>query len=337
MDKGYLVNRRSGAFRVLYTSAHLHDAIKGLFSSPAPGERRVALVAYVGAAAEAFLPDVDNLQVICALEPGATSAEALSRFRARGAKVSQSPRLHMKVYWSSRRGAVICSANASQRALAHGGLKEVGVALPVGAVDIDRLIRYANPHPISNADLARLARLSDKLVAARGRQQSTEGVEQAIALDEWLSTSGSKVFKVGAYSREANVSKTAKAVARKSHAVSDPYSFISAERRGQLRAGDWVLMFDAASGRGAEWLYVDFVVKLDRSELRGIRKTDPYDAVQLRSRRYYALPPFRLDKLARAALASAVREYGGKKLEASAELPPAFRNALRIHLRKADR
>lgn len=120
--------------RILYTSADLHEAIKAILDSPAIGERRVVVVAYVGRKAEAFLPHPQGLEIVCALEPGATSAEAIVRLRERGAKVWQAERLHMKVYWSSRRGAVVCSANASAGALGRSGLKEAGVWLPKEAL-----------------------------------------------------------------------------------------------------------------------------------------------------------------------------------------------------------
>src|SRR5437762_14119761 len=97
--------------RVLYTSAEIHDEIKRIFTRPKKNERRVALVAYVGEQAEAFLPDPPGLTVICALEPGSTSPDVLDRLNRRGATVMSSERLHMKVYWSSLRGCVICSAN----------------------------------------------------------------------------------------------------------------------------------------------------------------------------------------------------------------------------------
>jgi hypothetical protein len=56
--------------KILYTSAEVHDAIKALLSSPAIGEQRVILVAYIGKSAEAFLPHPDGLEIVCALQAG---------------------------------------------------------------------------------------------------------------------------------------------------------------------------------------------------------------------------------------------------------------------------
>ena len=92
---------KSVGFKILYRSAELYDAIRSTLSSPEPGERRVVLVAYVGKSAQAFLPHPKGIEIVCALEPGATSAETLIQLRDRGAKISQPERLHMKVFWSS--------------------------------------------------------------------------------------------------------------------------------------------------------------------------------------------------------------------------------------------
>jgi hypothetical protein len=53
--------------KILYKSAELHHAIKAILASPRPSERRVALVAYIGVKAEAFLPHPRRLEIICAL------------------------------------------------------------------------------------------------------------------------------------------------------------------------------------------------------------------------------------------------------------------------------
>jgi hypothetical protein len=114
--------------KVLYDSGAVHESIKAVLKkSKDAGERRVVLVAYIGASADKFLSDPEGMEITCWLQPGATSAEALERLAKRGAKLFHAPDLHMKVYWSSIRGCVIGSANASASALGAGGLKEAGV------------------------------------------------------------------------------------------------------------------------------------------------------------------------------------------------------------------
>src|SRR5687768_17657470 len=87
--------------QVFYTSGSIHSEIKRLFANPGPGERRVALVAYVGSDALKLLPHPKGVEVVCSPTPLATSHVAVQELQKRGAFVRFSDRLHMKVYWSS--------------------------------------------------------------------------------------------------------------------------------------------------------------------------------------------------------------------------------------------
>jgi hypothetical protein len=235
----------------------------------------------------------------------------------------------MKVYWSSAKGAVICSANASRIALARNGSKEAGVMVPPHNVNIDRLIRYVRPRRVTDQDLRRLGRLSDRIAAARPRDLRTPQ-DDLPTLAEWLASSAHRPFRVGAVTAEAEFSKSAKAVAKRRFNVAEPHSSIGMERRNDANVGEWVLLFDADTGRGAEWLYVNFVVPLTRSEIRRA-KGDRYDAVQLYPNRDYPPPPFRLERAGRDTLAEAVTEIGPKELTTTTRLSRAFRSLLRKH------
>src|SRR5882762_3177429 len=111
--------------KVLYTSGAIYKQIQGLFGKPTPKDRRVVMVAYVGADALKFLPNPKGIRVICSPVLG-TSHVALEELKKRGATVEASDRLHMKVYWSERNGCVMASANLSRNALGMKGLNEAG-------------------------------------------------------------------------------------------------------------------------------------------------------------------------------------------------------------------
>lgn len=324
--------RKASKAKVLYASAELHDAIKAVLGSPTRGERRVALVAYVGQRAEAFLPHPKGLEIVCALEPGATSAEAIIRLRERGATVSQAERLHMKVYWSSRRGAIVCSANASAAALGRAGLKEAGVWIPRGGVDIRRMLRYVRPHGIRDADLRSLARDSDRIASTRPRRQP-RGERQTPSLREWLSTPARKPWKLGWWDHRGATAKAVKAEALARYGVRDPAQHIDCARN-HCRSGDWVLQFNADGGRSASWMYVDFVMRVASSDKRAYSRDYPYQAVQVNTTRHYPSPPFYLDSEARAAIASAVDEFGADRLQRlkTATVPMALKTLLRKHV-----
>jgi hypothetical protein len=141
---------------LLYSSAEIHARIKRLIGQPSVGDHRVALVAYVGGDGERYLPHPEGLRLICNPSAGGTDPDTLRQLIKRGANVEISESLHMKVYWSRNRGCVITSANASSSALGRSGLKEAGIWLPAGTVNINRLIHYAHPRLLRESDLRRL-------------------------------------------------------------------------------------------------------------------------------------------------------------------------------------
>lgn len=51
--------------QVLCTSAEIHAGIKRIFGEPDDNDDRVALVAYVGADADRYLPPPEGLRLIC--------------------------------------------------------------------------------------------------------------------------------------------------------------------------------------------------------------------------------------------------------------------------------
>ena len=104
------------------------------------GGRRVAISAFVGDGARAFIRKPLGVEIICWPRAGGTNPLELNRLKNAGAHISFADRLHMKVYWAAKRGAIVGSANLSTNALGAGGLKEFGVLLPPGSIDIDELI-----------------------------------------------------------------------------------------------------------------------------------------------------------------------------------------------------
>ena len=194
--------------RVLYTSAEIHTQIKRLLGQPSAYDRRVALVAYVGTDGEKYLPHPDGLRLICNPSAGGTDPDTLRRLLKRGARVEISERLHMKVYWSENRGCVITSANASSNALGKGGLKEAGILLPSRAVDVNRLIRSAQPRTLQESDLHQL----DKTSREQKKHASNSIKRMGASPDflEWYSAPHRSIWKV-AYIQE-EIAGTARVV-----------------------------------------------------------------------------------------------------------------------------
>jgi hypothetical protein len=310
--------------RVLYTSGELHAQIKRLFRDPSPNDRRVAIVAYVGADALSLLPRPEGVLVVCSPQPLATSHAAIQELVRRKATVRFSDRLHAKVYWSRRRGCIIGSANLSRNALGAKGLKEAGVLLPPGAVKIDRFLATAAPRKITQAQLDRLA-VESRKAAAKGAPVPSH-VKPRTFLDWYEAPFRDESWKLSWWDEERGFAKIDREIARQEYGVRAPQEFMDVAK-GQTKTADWLLNFKV-SGRarvgGCSWMFVDFVVKVPRSE-PGHSPQYPYHAVQVHRRPYYPDPPFVVTPQFSTAFRKAVERYGLDRLQAMVRLKPPTR------------
>jgi hypothetical protein len=241
----------------------------------------------------------------------------------RGARVEFSDGLHMKVYWSRSRGCIITSANASSSALAVSGLKEAGTWLPPGVVDIDRLIRYARPRPVRQAELHSLDRraIEHRTRLEGGGQQG----RQAPDFPEWYASPDPSVWKIAwAGDEVSGAAKIAREQTLSEYGRRQPHTWMSVGK-GRVRPSDWLLCFllTERGARSAEWQYVDFVVKVKPKEKRYYYRDRPYHAVQVHPLSKYPLPPFSITPGFRKALSRAIEQYSRERLmEAKTDLPP---------------
>src|SRR5262249_52487710 len=134
-------------------STEVRSAIIDLFGDGATD--RVAISAFVGDGADAYLPYPKGLRLICSPTPGATNPRTLRLLMSKGVTVEFVDRLHMKVYWAKDRGAVVASANLSTNAMGIGSLKEAGVLLPPNEFHIERILKQLRPRP-AKSELRRL-------------------------------------------------------------------------------------------------------------------------------------------------------------------------------------
>lgn len=309
--------------KILYDSSAVHTAIKKVLAkSDKMQDRRVAIVAYVGDAADAFLPHLKGLEIICCLKPGSTSALALERLMKRGAELSHSPGLHMKVYWSSVNGCVISSANASGSALSRGGLKEAGVLLEPGQVDIEQLIRGIAPKPVKKTELLKLQREADA-AAAKGGVHSTNGNGELVEFSEWRSSIAPKPWKLGWWTEWCAASAKADSEAKSRFGVRSAHDCLSFRGR-QYKQGDWILCFRLGEKKlQPHWLYSDFVVQIDADD-KAYSEDYPLQVVQVHKEKHYPPPPFDVrSSRFKAALTDTVEEYGEDRLdELRSLLPP---------------
>lgn len=309
--------------KILYSSDEIHSAIKRILSEPNTQDRRVVLVAYIGGGAESYLPHPKGLRVICSPSPGGTDPDTLRRLIKCGAKVEISHKLHMKVYWSSNRGCVITSANASSSALGVSGLKEAGVFFPPGLVDIDRFIRYATSRSLRPSDLHELDRQSRELKRNVGKKG--QGKSKPFGFLDWYTSPHRKKWKLG-WGDEivGGTAKAVKEVTFTEYGLKEPYTWRSIGKN-RVRRNDWLLsfFFTDRGVKSIEWIYVDFIVKLSSKEKRYYYRNWPYHAVQVHVPSRYPLPPFGITPAFRKAFQNGIKRYSRERIiAAKSDIPP---------------
>ena len=291
---------------VLYKSAAIKKKINELFDAPDKSDRRVALVAYIGQDYADYLPSPRGIDVVCNPTPGATSVIAVDGLRQAGALVRFSDKLHMKVYWSKARGCVITSANLSKNAFGVRGLKEAGVWLEPNSVDIDKLVKEAQPYAVTNSRIERLRVDEERYERALAPIRPRE-VDNGFQYLDWyrLSPVARTPWKLGHYNGDDSIADAARNRLKSKFNVDAPNNYHGVSVKSSVREGDWLLQFEYDYENekvigNPEWMFVDFVVPFGRPG------SDPFQAIQAHPTRSYERPPFRLTAEFNKAVSEAV-------------------------------
>ena len=309
---------RASPVRILDSSSAIRRAIGELMSSGA--KRRVALTAFVGEGAGAFIHNPKAIEIICWPRAGGTNPVELKKLKAAGAKIRFADRLHMKLYWAAGRGVIITAANLTTNALGAGDLKEFGVLLPSDSVAIDDVIRSVKPRLFNSSEMHQLEREHRRLKARRYDYQRKR---EKLSYRRWYTLMPRSEWKLGWWDTVGTPSTSAKKRAKAEFNSTKPHNFVSC-RAKDYAPDDWVLTFQLTD-RGAsspEWLYVDFVVKVTRND-KAYFKHYPFQAVQVSAPRTYPNPPFAITKDFRNALRRAALRFGAKRLKRFNSKPPA--------------
>ena len=219
--------------KLLYTSGDVRKSVIELFDDST--RHRVAVTAFVGSGAEAYLPNPKGLQLYCWPKAGGTDPDVLRKLIKRGAEVFFVDGLHMKVYWSEDKGAVVTSANLSTNALGSGNLKEIGVFLEPKEIDIDRIIQSLKIRSVSSKELKKLD-LHHKQYVARNRGEGRRGFRMRSYL-EWYKEPSRPEWKLGVVEGTVELASDAKAKSKNRYGVKDPEDWISCSY-GEYREGD---------------------------------------------------------------------------------------------------
>ncbi|MGC9997773.1 MAG: hypothetical protein ABSE79_20840 [Terriglobia bacterium] len=307
---------------ILYRSADVRNKIIDIFETSK--RRRVAIAAFVGDGAEAYIPNPRGVQVICWPKAGGTNPDAIRRLIEKGARVYFCDSLHMKVYWTSDKGAVITSANLSQNALGSGNLREVGIWVEPGQVDIDRILRPLNYWEVSAHDLHEL---DDAHREYHVRNKLWNRESQALAFPEWYGSAHRVEWRLCWWSpANTKLARGAKPILEQTYGVSHAEDFAYAEAQTEFPKNSWVLCFTDTKNQlvNFSWLYVDQVFRVRKSDREAYQAGFPYQAIQVWPMKRYTLPPFRVDNRFRKALRRAAKKLTWDKLESEVKPTSSF-------------
>jgi hypothetical protein len=290
----------------LYTSADVREAIVDIFSTTRG--RRVAISAFVGEGAEAFLPMPAGIELVCWPHPTGTNPDALRTLMGKGVRVWFADRVHMKVYWSEHRGAVVTSANLSTYAMGKGDLHEFGVRLRAEDINIDRVLSSLTKRHALPAELRRLDTLHDKYTMAT-REFQDRKKPRAVEFKQWYGLPSRKQWFLGWWQEEqVHQSRAIRDLVEAQYQIPTSHDFLQVEKN-QVQKGKWVLVFkldDQTAGQ-LRWMFVDHVVRVSPKD-KVYNRPYPYEAVQVWAARHYPPAPFLIDAKFRAAFKSVVRK-----------------------------
>lgn len=294
--------------RVLSTTAALQREVVKLMK---PGTKRIAIVAFVGAGADAYIPKPEGVRIVCWPKAGGTNPAAVRKLLLRKADVRFADRLHMKLYWAKGRGAIVGSANLTTNALGSGGLRELAVFVPDNTIPIAAIMRSLAARPVSEKELDALELEHRKL----GRKIA--GPEVRTSYLDWYASPSRSRWKLGWWTKDVAFSSQAKAKAKGEYNRRPRFSMWGRPR--EHREADWVLTFRVNDRRvfSARWLYVDFVV-------RGGGKGDeyPFEAVQVKTAKECTAPPFSINPTFLRAFRKACQDFGIPKIKKLKSVTP---------------
>lgn len=290
--------------QVLYTSAEVRQAIIEIFSSSKG--RRVAITAFVGNGAEAYLPKAKGIELVCWPKAGGTNPHALRQLLKRGVQVYFADSLHMKVYWTEDKGAVITSANLSTNALGSGNLREIGLLIPSHQLDIDKILRSVNRRVVTNKELLQLDKAHHNY---HTKNKVTYRSVTNVSFSEWYESPFRPNWRIGYWDEDGNFSSISKSISKTEYGVAPQY-FISCASN-TYKKDDWVLTFflKGNSPTQVRWQPIDYIAHTPKSD-KAYERDNPYQAVQVWATSRYPSPPFQIDKRFREALSSAIKEFG---------------------------
>jgi hypothetical protein len=269
--------------------------------------RRVALVAFVGKSAEAYLPRPQGLELVCWPHAPGTNAATVKKLLRMKVDVRFAQRLHMKVYWTESQGAIVASSNLSTNAYGTGRLHEAAALLSSSSVDIDALLTAVQPTTVTKAALAKLAKASTR------PPTGPPGLSEQWTFDDWLRLGRRPSWRLSCHEGPGAAASRRLREAAKEEGTSRVIQHAFC-RKGELSPEDFALLVNVGSGRRRKavvtsWLFVHRVVPVARNDRQYLADW-PFQAGQLHRDAACPPPPFALDRAFRKAVRATCTALG---------------------------
>jgi predicted aspartyl protease len=293
--------------KILYKSSEVRSEIINMFSSSKG--RKVAITAFVGEGAEAYLPKPKKIQLICWPKAGGTNPYALRQLIKIGVKVFFVDSLHIKLYWTEDAGAILTSANLSTNALGSGNLKEMGILMSSTDVDIDKIISFLKPRKASPLELLKLDRQSKIYHKINPNKNQTH---KPFSFKDWYESFAPSLWKLGWFAcYGGDFCLKAIEFSKKEYGVK-PYTFVEG-KKGDYEKEDWILYFKIGKKSISDfhWIYAEKVFKVSQREKDVYNQDYPYQAIQIWSIKHYPSQPFVINNNFRNAFKKGIQEFGG--------------------------
>jgi hypothetical protein len=254
--------------------------------------------------------------ILLAESGGGTNPHGIQDLLDSGCLVSFVDRLHAKVYWSLRRGALIGSANLSNNALGDSGLREYMIRLPAGTIDLREFVRTLRPLDDFDAVLRQLHRDHNRFQQRfPTRKPSALRRKRMPTFAEWLRHGAAAAeWRLGWYEGDAVAPRDAvKALADETGSRSH-VRFLGVKRRNELGDGIATLgvrVREERSGRlrlsAFDWWFPELFCKTTAASWKGY----PYIWFARRLRFPGCRPPFEArQERFKLALTAALNEIG---------------------------
>lgn len=265
--------------------------------------------AFVGSGSELYLPKPEGIELICWPKPGSTNPNTIRELIKRGVSVSFSSQMHVKLYWTLDKGAVVTSANLSSAALGSGGQIEIGIYVDSSAIDIEKVLRYAQPHPVNANSLRSLEFAHHEFIKKNPHEHIR--TRKPRDFNAWFDSVGREAWKFTTWDVGGiNLSSNAKTLLKEEFEKKACNSWMSAGA-SDCHDNDWILCLRETSKRlgAASWMFAHFVVPVPTRERKKLNDGFPAQILQVGSLRNYEQPPFSLkSKKVQSAIKRAYKE-----------------------------